>query len=314
VAAHALRGEACVLAVGLEVVASPSSPAPALCRRVLAAVLDHELYLDEGARPGVAVLLDLLSPRGFGEDGTVGPGIDVVFRDSLDSDVVAEDDTHGVIVEALCRAEDLPVFIVGDVLDSVRSRMDVESGGACLNPPFIFSVRGDLHGWIAYLRWRGGIEVVLQDRHLLRCDDRSAVDQPIALERHLARLDLVDGLVERCILLSDGQLAYFGEVQVLSGFFHIAGDKPIRGGDAIEPGKVCLVGVAVIAGVSQYLLHLWRGLQVGCHGWIVELRPNRLYGRETHYCDKEEDCDCSKAILGRRRRIFHSSTLNLCAA
>ena len=129
-----------VFAVGLEVVSAPAAEAPAFGGGVFAAVLDHELDLDEGAGFGVAVGVDLLGPGAFGEGGAVGPRVDVVFGDGLHGDVVAVDDAHGVVVEAVGGADNLPVAVAGDVLDTVEGRLDVGYGVAGVDPVVVLGV------------------------------------------------------------------------------------------------------------------------------------------------------------------------------
>src|ERR1700709_877561 len=81
VASAALVGGVRILAVGLQIGATPAGVSPTLGGGVLPAVLDHEFDLNEGTRVGIAVGVDLLGPGDLGEDRTVGPWIDMVLRD-----------------------------------------------------------------------------------------------------------------------------------------------------------------------------------------------------------------------------------------
>ncbi len=96
------------------------------------AVALHEFDLLEGTGVNDAFVVRLLEPCDLGEHGAVGPGVNVVFGDGFDGDVVAEDDAHGVVVEAVGAADGLPVFIVGVEGEAVEGGLHLEGqAGGC---------------------------------------------------------------------------------------------------------------------------------------------------------------------------------------
>lgn len=107
VATNALAGECRVSSIRLQVHSPPASISPAAGGGILLTVLDHELNLDEAAWASVAISVDLLGPCGFGEGSALWPRIDLMFRNGMNGNIVAEDDAQGVVIETVGGTDDL---------------------------------------------------------------------------------------------------------------------------------------------------------------------------------------------------------------
>jgi len=161
VAADAFAAESFVLAVGLQVRTTPSRPSPPQSSGVFVGIADHELHLKKRAGASDAFRVDLFQPSYLGEGRAIGPGVDVMFRDGFDGDVIAEDLSNRVIVEALGAADRFPILVFGQEGDSIRRRSNIVRVAAFLDPICILCVgRFTLRGRRCFIR-RGGAEVLL---------------------------------------------------------------------------------------------------------------------------------------------------------
>ena len=271
-ASRALAVKVAIGAIRFQVQPAPSAPSPSIRRRILLRVFDHQLHLDKLSRIHQTVATELLLPRNLRKACSVRPWRNVASLRRFNGNVIAQDETKRIVIASIREAERLPRFKTRIERNTVPFRLYVAQrrqkrsgrGSTC-------TLRSNR------CRQLGPRSQIRFQRCQLFCRNlRVRMKRKKPRQRHRAKLNHIDGFIQRRLLRSRRLASDGREIQVLARCKNVLSNQPVRRLDLIEPRKPPLVGMTAVAILLEDLVDIRRHLDLRRRRLGRYARPHEL--------------------------------------